>query len=180
MVLNPARDGKTPFVGLAFKLEAGRFGQLTYFRCYQGKLSKGDNIFNVRTGRKVNKLVSAKFETNATPNVSDDCLTTVSDQVRLSRLVRLHSNQMEDVTEVYAGDIFALFGIDCASGDTFVADLKQQLSLESIFVPDPVVSMSIAPVNAKDRDNFSKAVARFTKEDPTFHFHYDTDNKVGA
>lgn len=147
--LNPARDGKDPFIGLAFKLEAGRFGQLTYFRCYQGKLVKGDNIFNVRTGKKV----------------------------RLSRLVRLHSNQMEDVTEVYAGDIFALFGVDCASGDTFVADPKQQLSLESIFVPDPVVSMSIHPVNAKDRDNFSKAVARFTKEDPTFHFHYDSDNK---
>lgn len=96
----------------------------------------------------------------------------------MPRLVRLHSNQMEDVSEVYAGDIFALFGVDCASGDTFVSDPTLELSLESIYVPDPVVSMSIQPVNNKDRDNFSKAVARFTKEDPTFHFHYDPDNKA--
>lgn len=147
--LNPARDGKAPFMALAFKLEAGRFGQLTYLRCYQGVLKKTDNIYNVRTNRKV----------------------------RVSRLVRLHSNQMEDVNEVYAGDIFALFGVDCASGDTFVTDPKQTLTMESIFVPDPVVSMAISPVHSKDRDNFAKAVARFTKEDPTFKFHFDPDNK---
>jgi elongation factor G len=149
VVLNPARDGKSPFVGLAFKLEAGRFGQLTYLRCYQGVLRKGDSIYNTRTTKRI----------------------------RLSRLVRLHSSQMEDVNEVYAGDIFALFGVDCASGDTFVTNPKLQLSMESIFVPDPVVSMSIKPANTKDRDNFSKAVARFTKEDPTFQFHYDNDIK---
>ncbi|KAF5269224.1 hypothetical protein FQR65_LT02525 [Abscondita terminalis] len=147
--LNPARDGKSPFVGLAFKLEAGRYGQLTYMRCYQGMLKKGEYIFNSRTSRRI----------------------------RIPRLVRLHSNQMEDVYEVYAGDIFAVFGVDCASGDTFVTDNKLNLAMESIFVPDPVVSMSISPVNNKDRDNFSKAVARFTKEDPTFHFFYDPDNK---
>ncbi|KXJ76412.1 hypothetical protein RP20_CCG009705 [Aedes albopictus] len=149
IVLDPARDGKSPFVGLAFKLEAGRFGQLTYLRCYQGVLKKGDSIFNVRSGKKV----------------------------RLARLVRLHSNNMEDVNEVYAGDIFALFGVDCASGDTFVTNPDLELSMESIFVPDPVVSMAIKPANNKDRDNFSKAVARFTKEDPTFRFAYDTDVK---
>nr|CAD7444970.1 unnamed protein product [Timema bartmani] len=149
VVLDPARDGRAPFLGLAFKLEAGRYGQLTYLRCYQGVLRKGENIFNVRTSKKV----------------------------RIARLVRLHSSEMEDVLEVYSGDIFALFGVDCASGDTFVTDPKLNLSMESIFVPDPVVSMSINPTNSKDRDNFSKAVARFTKEDPTFHFHYDDDNK---
>uniref|UniRef100_A0A336MWZ0 Elongation factor G, mitochondrial n=1 Tax=Culicoides sonorensis TaxID=179676 RepID=A0A336MWZ0_CULSO len=149
VVLNPARDGKSPFVGLAFKLEAGRFGQLTYLRCYQGVLKRGDNIFNVRTRKKV----------------------------RISRLVRLHSNNMEDVNEVYAGDIFALFGVDCASGDTFVTDAKLRVACESIYVPEPVVSMAIKPVNNKDRDNFSKAIARFTKEDPTFHFYYDADVK---
>lgn len=149
VLLNPSRDGTHPFIALAFKLEAGRFGQLTYMRCYQGKLSKGDTIYNFRTSKKV----------------------------RLSRLVRLHADQMEEVDEVYAGDIFALFGVDCASGDTFITDKKLNISLESIFVPDPVVSMAITPVNTKDRDNFSKAVARFTKEDPTFKFQYDTDNK---
>ncbi|XP_050302802.1 elongation factor G, mitochondrial [Anthonomus grandis grandis] len=149
VVLDPERSDKKPFVALAFKLEAGRFGQLTYMRCYQGMLSKGENIYNARTQRKV----------------------------RIARLVRMHSNQMEDVTEVYAGDIFALFGIDCASGDTFVTDLKHNLSLESIYVPEPVVSMAIYPANNKDRDNFSKAIARFTKEDPTFHFNFDNDNK---
>lgn len=149
VVLSPKRDGTNPFVGLAFKLEAGRFGQLTYLRCYQGMLKKGDNIFNVRTNKKV----------------------------RIARLVRLHSNNMEDVNEVYAGDIFALFGVDCASGDTFVTDPKLQLAMESIFVPEPVVSMAIKPANSKDRDNFSKAIARFTKEDPTFQFHYDADIK---
>ncbi|XP_058824212.1 elongation factor G, mitochondrial [Topomyia yanbarensis] len=149
VIMNPARDGKDPFVGLAFKLEAGRFGQLTYLRCYQGVLKKGDSIFNVRSGKRV----------------------------RLARLVRLHSNNMEDVNEVYAGDIFALFGVDCASGDTFVTNPKLELSMESIFVPDPVVSMAIHPTNTKDRDNFSKAIARFTKEDPTFRFTYDADVK---
>ncbi|XP_025209104.1 elongation factor G, mitochondrial [Melanaphis sacchari] len=149
VLLDPRRDGTHPFIALAFKLEAGRFGQLTYMRCYQGKLSKGDTIYNFRTSKKV----------------------------RLSRLVRLHSDQMEEVNEVYAGDIFALFGVDCASGDTFIVDKKLNISLESIFVPDPVVSMAISPVNTKDRDNFSKAIARFTKEDPTFKFQYDADNK---
>ncbi|XP_017467503.1 PREDICTED: elongation factor G, mitochondrial [Rhagoletis zephyria] len=149
IVLNPARDGKAPFISLAFKLEAGRFGQLTYLRCYQGMLQKGDNIFNARTNKKV----------------------------RVARLVRLHSNNMEDVNEVYAGDIFALFGVDCASGDTFTTDPKGNISMESIFVPEPVVSMAIKPNNAKDRDNFAKAVARFTKEDPTFHFFFDADVK---
>ncbi|GLV37897.1 mitochondrial translation elongation factor G 1 [Carabus blaptoides fortunei] len=149
VVLSPSRDSRNPFVGLAFKLEAGRFGQLTYLRCYQGMLKKGDTIFNARTNKKV----------------------------RIARLVRLHSNNMEDVSEVYAGDIFALFGVDCASGDTFVTDPKLQLAMESIFVPDPVVSMAIKPANSKDRDNFSKAIARFTKEDPTFQFHYDPDIK---
>lgn len=149
IILKSERNSKNPFVGLAFKLEAGRFGQLTYLRCYQGMLKKGDSIFNARTNKKV----------------------------RIARLVRLHSNNMEDVNEVYSGDIFALFGVDCASGDTFVTDPKLQLSMESIFIPDPVVSMAIKPSNTKDRDNFSKAIARFTKEDPTFHFHYDPDIK---
>lgn len=83
--------------------------------------------------------------------------------MRIARLVRLHSNNMEEVNEVLAGDIFALFGVECASGDTFVTNPKMQLSMESIYVPDPVVSMSIKPVNTKHRDNLSKAVARLAQ-----------------
>lgn len=104
-------------------------------------LKKGDTLYNTRTRKKV----------------------------KLARLVRMHSNEMEDVTEVFAGDICALFGIDCASGDTFVTDLKVELAMESMHIPDPVISMAIRPTNTKDLDNFSKAVGRFTKEDPTYH-----------
>lgn len=139
--LDPARTPANPFVGLAFKLEAGRFGQLTYVRVYQGMLKRGDMLYNTRTRKKT----------------------------KLSRLVRMHSNEMEDVSEVYAGDICALFGVDCASGDTFVTEQKLQLAMETMHIPDPVISMAIRPANNKDMDNFSKAVGRFTREDPTYH-----------
>ncbi|XP_065203373.1 elongation factor G, mitochondrial [Planococcus citri] len=149
VVLNPARTKDNPFLSLAFKLEAGRFGQLTYMRCYQGVLSKGETIYNARTGKKI----------------------------RISRLVRLHANEMEDVDEVRAGDIFATFGVDCSSGDTFVSDKRLELTMESMFIPDPVLSMSIKVNNSKDRDSFAKAIQRFTKEDPTFHYKYDVESR---
>ncbi|XP_076391830.1 mitochondrial translation elongation factor G 1 isoform X3 [Megachile rotundata] len=149
VLLNSERSNNFPFVGLAFKLEAGKFGQLTYFRCYQGTLRKGEFLYNSRTKKKV----------------------------RVQKLVRLHANQMEDVTEIYAGDIFALFGIDCASGDTFISNTNLNLSMESIYVPEPVVSMSIQVKDTKNREVFAKGISRFTKEDPTFRYAYDADNK---
>ncbi|CAL8107271.1 unnamed protein product [Orchesella dallaii] len=149
ILMSPERSSKHPFCGLAFKLEAGKFGQLTYIRVYQGMLKKGETIYNTRTTRKV----------------------------KISRLVRMHANQMEDVNEVYAGDICAVFGVDCASGDSFVTRKDLKVSMESIFVPDPVISLSIKPKDPMDIEKFSKAVARFTKEDPTFTIYYDTDNK---
>ncbi|KAM9031601.1 elongation factor G, mitochondrial [Sarcophilus harrisii] len=149
VLMSSQRDGSQPFVGLAFKLEAGRFGQLTYVRNYQGELKKGDTIYNTRTKKKV----------------------------RVQRLVRMHADMMEDVEEVYAGDIFALFGIDCASGDTFTNKDNIDLSMESIHVPDPVISISMKPSNKNDLDKFSKGIARFTREDPTFRIHYDTESK---
>ncbi|XP_026081722.1 elongation factor G, mitochondrial [Carassius auratus] len=149
ILMDPTRDDTHPFVGLAFKLEAGRFGQLTYVRVYQGCLRKTEYIHNTRTGKRV----------------------------RVQRLVRLHADQMEDVEEVYAGDICALFGIDCASGDTFTARTNANLSMESIHIPDPVISMAIRASNKNDMDKFSKGINRFTREDPTFRVHFDTESK---
>ncbi|XP_035629566.1 elongation factor G, mitochondrial [Oncorhynchus keta] len=149
ILMDPTRDASQPFVGLAFKLEAGRFGQLTYVRVYQGCLKKTEYIINTRTGKKV----------------------------RVQRLVRLHADQMEDVEEVYAGDICALFGIDCASGDTFTSRTSANLSMESIHIPEAVISMSMKPSNKNDMDKFSKGINRFTREDPTFRVHFDTESK---
>lgn len=149
ILMNPERSSKHPFVALGFKLEASRFGQLTYMRTYQGMAKKGDVIYNARTGKKT----------------------------KISRLVRMHSNQMQEVAECYAGDICATFGIDCASGDSFVTDSKLKIAMESIFVPDPVISMAIKVKDKNTNDNFSKAMQRFQREDPTFHCQWDDDNK---
>lgn len=137
-----------PFVGLAFKLEESNFGQLTYIRVYQGALRKGSNVFNARTDKRV----------------------------KIPRIVRMHSNEMEDVTEVGAGEICAVFGIDCASGDTFT-DGQLGYTMTSMYVPEPVISLSIKPKNNKDLQNFSKAIARFQREDPTFRVHFDTESE---
>ncbi|XP_004834574.1 elongation factor G, mitochondrial isoform X1 [Heterocephalus glaber] len=149
ILMNSKRDSSHSFVGLAFKLEAGRFGQLTYIRSYQGELKRGDTIYNTRTRKKV----------------------------RVQRLVRMHADMMEDVEEVYAGDICALFGIDCASGDTFTSKDNSGLSMESIHVPDPVISIAMKPSNKNDLDKFSKGIGRFTREDPTFKVHFDAESK---
>ena len=128
-----------PLVALAFKLEDGPYGQLTYIRVYQGALGKGDAIVNVRTGKKV----------------------------KVGRVIRMHADQMEDIESIPAGYIGALFGIDCASGDSFVAP-GMSLTMTSMFVPDPVISLAIFPKDAKSETNIAKALGRFTKEDPTF------------
>lgn len=136
-----------PFVGLAFKLEDGRYGQLTYMRIYQGQLSKGDFITNI-----VNKK-----------------------KVKASRIVRMHASEMHDVDKAGAGDIVALFGVDCASGDTFT-DGKVEYTMTSMFVPNAVISLAVQPKDKAGQANFSKALNKFTKEDPTFRVHRDEES----
>ena len=137
-----------PFVGLAFKLEENNYGQLTYIRVYQGTLTKGTYLFNSRTDKKV----------------------------RIPRIVRMHSNEMEDVSEIGAGEICAVFGVDCASGDTFT-DGGLPYTMSSMFVPDAVMSLSIKPKRSADADSFSKAMNRFQREDPTFRVHVDAESE---
>ncbi|KAF2453874.1 elongation factor G, mitochondrial [Lineolata rhizophorae] len=137
-----------PFVGLAFKLEESNFGQLTYIRVYQGSLRKGMMVYNARTDKKV----------------------------KIPRIVRMHSNEMEEIPEIGAGEICAVFGVDCASGDTFT-DGQLGYSMTSMFVPEPVISLSIKPKTTKDTANFSKAINRFQREDPTFRVHFDPESE---
>jgi len=141
-------DPKKPFVGLAFKLEDGRYGQLTYMRIYQGKVAKGDFIVNNSANQK---------------------------RIKVPRLVRMHASDMEDIDSASAGDIVALFGVECASGDTFT-DGAINYTMTSMHVPDAVISLSVAPKDKGTVANFSKALNRFTKEDPTFRVHRDEES----
>jgi elongation factor G len=140
-------DPSKPLVMLAFKLEDGKYGQLTYMRIYQGKVTKGDTIINMTNGKKV----------------------------KVPRLVRMHSNEMNEIDSAQAGDIVALFGVDCASGDTFT-DGKQNVTMSSMFVPNPVIELAVAPKDKSGQVNFSKALNRFTKEDPTFRVYRDEES----
>ena len=140
-------DPSKNLVALAFKLTDEQFGQLTYTRIYQGTIKKGTFIYNVRTGKKV----------------------------RVGRVVRMNSNDRTEETEVGAGDIIALVGIDCASGDTF-CDEAQFLSMMAMYVPIPVVDLSVTLKKQEDADKLSKALNRFQKEDPTFHVRLDAES----
>ncbi len=140
-------DPNLPTVALAFKLEDGQYGQLTYIRVYQGALKKGDELYNSRSKRRF----------------------------KVGRLVRMHADAMEDIAESECGDIVALFGIECASGDTF-CDSSLNYSMTSMFVPNPVISLAITPKDKKSSDNMAKALNRFTKEDPTFRSFVDPES----
>jgi len=140
-------DPSASTVALAFKLEVTPYGQLTYIRIYQGSVGKGDELIISRSGKSI----------------------------RVGRIVRMHADEMEDITKGYAGDIVALFGVDCYSGDT-LTDGRSNYSMSSMFIPEPVISLSISPKDSKHQGNMGKAINRFTKEDPTFKSHMDPES----
>ncbi len=140
-------DTSLPFVALAFKLDEGRYGQLTYMRIYQGAIKKGDIIYNANNGKKL----------------------------KVPRLVQMHADEMNDVDEASAGGIVAFFGVDCASGDTF-SDGRVTYTMTSMFVPNAVISLAVQPKDKTSQTNFSKALSKFTREDPTFRVHRDEES----
>ncbi|MBX3442751.1 MAG: elongation factor G [Planctomyces sp.] len=139
-------NGSDPLVAMAFKTVVEPFGQLTYTRIYQGKIKKGESYINSRTDKKV----------------------------RFGRLLRMHADDREDIDEAGPGDIVAVVGVDCASGDTFCGG-DVTYALESIFVPEPVIRLSIAPLARDGGDKLGKALERFRREDPTFRVMSDPE-----
>lgn len=141
-------DDSKPAVAMAFKIVDDAYGQLTFMRIYQGTLAKGEGYYNQRTQQKQ----------------------------RFSRIVRMHSDKREEIDTAGAGDIVAVMGVDTASGDTYAAENKY-CSLESMFVPEAVIKMAISPTKRDGLDRLSKALQRFTREDPTFKVA--TDDETG-
>lgn len=135
-----------PLLALAFKLDETQFGQLTYMRIYQGMLKRGKFIHNVNDRKKI----------------------------KLQRIVRMHSDDMEEITEAGAGEVVAMFGVDCKSMDTF-SDGDLRYAMSSMFIPEPVMSLAVKPKNKQMLDNFTKALNKFTKEDPTLRIDQDDD-----
>src|SRR6516165_10440514 len=139
-------DPDAPLVAMAFKLVEEPFGQVTYMRIYQGTLRKGEFYYNARQRKKA----------------------------RISRILRVHADQKEDIDSAGAGDIVAVMGLECATGDTYSAE-GTNLSLESIYAAEPVIDLSILPAKRADYDKLSKALNRFMREDPTFRVHVDKE-----
>jgi len=140
-------DPQLATVAMAFKIVEDPFGTLTFMRIYQGTLGKGETYFNQRTGEKQ----------------------------RVSRIFHMHADSREEIDCADAGDIVAVIGIDCSSGDTFSSE-KDFCTLESMYVPEPVIQIAIKAKATKDADRLSKALYRFRKEDPTLAISSDPES----
>ena len=141
-----AADPEKPTVAMAFKIVEDPYGTLTFMRVYQGRFAKGGTYFNQRNGRKE----------------------------RFSRIVRMHADQREEIDEATAGDIVAVLGVDAASGDTYASEYPY-CTLQSMYVPEPVIKVAVAPANRDGADRLSKALQRFRREDPTLHISVDEE-----
>jgi len=139
-------DSKAPVVGMAFKLVEDPYGLLTFFRLYQGTIKKGEFYYNQRTNKKE----------------------------RFSRLVKMHADKRSEIDFAEAGDIIAIMGIDCASGDTY-CQTYPYATLEKIYVPEPVIKMAVQPASREGGDKMTKALQRFRREDPTFQVSHDEE-----
>eukprot|EP00906_Rhabdomonas_costata_P012942 RCo018597 len=135
-------DPKAPFVGLAFKITETKFGQLTWMRVYQGSLKKGATIINLSQSKSKH---------------------------RVPRLARLHADQLENIDEIGPGEICAVFGVPCSSGDAF-SDKEGNLAMSKMHVPDPVVSVGVTVKDTETMEALIKVLGRYSREDPTFKF----------
>jgi elongation factor G len=142
-------DDKEPFSGLAFKIMADPFvGQLIFIRVYSGQLKTGDSVRNVRT---------TKTE-------------------RIGRLLKMHANKREEISEILAGDICAAVGLkNVSTGDT-ICDEDHPIALESITFAVPVISVAVEPKTKADQEKMGLALSKLAQEDPTFKVHTDPDS----
>jgi len=142
-------DDNEPLAGLAFKIMTDPFvGQLTFIRLYSGQIKTGDSVWNPRVQRRE----------------------------RIGRLLKMHANKREEISEIYAGDICACVGLkNISTGDT-ICDEKHPIVLETIEFPAPVISVAVEPKTKGDQEKMGVALSKLANEDPTFKVHTDPDS----
>jgi elongation factor G len=151
VVIERHPDDNEPFSSLAFKVATDPFvGTLTYIRAYSGKFTKGGYLYN----------------------------TVTQERERISRILRMHSNEREEVEEVFAGDIVAFVGLKNTSTGHTLCDEKNQLVLEKIVFPEPVISIQVEPKTKADQEKMGAALKKLQDEDPTFRM--ETDQESGG
>src|SRR6201999_3049309 len=137
-----------PFAALVFKIMTDPYsGQLAFFRVYSGKLNAGESVYNVAKGRKE----------------------------RVGRLMRMHANKREDISEILAGDICAAVGLKTVSTGDTICDEKSPVALESIDFPTPVIQLAVEPKTKADQEKMGMAIAKLAQEDPTFRVNTDPE-----